>query len=218
MDLQNKSRNGSRNVLQEFSSGLRNVGKSHSVSDFAANGLGVLDNIVVAWNSLRPDILDVENTGYAAITRRTTVESTAVETVLEAIDTMGNSFWKVSHLEPVADRSTDGPAAVSAFDTWSSTGLIGVPDIHAATHLTGPAAATAASQEFVEATHLRTRCHSELLVIKYYVQLISALNIPAWNNPRPPPILLIIHLFYHISISQSNQLSSCSLYSASSLP
>ena len=186
---------GSRKVLQEFSSGLRGIGEAHRVSDSAADGLSVLDDIVVAWNSLCPDVLDIENTGCATITRRTTVETTAVEAILKAIDAVGNSLWKVTHLEPVADWSADGPATVSAFDTWSSKGLIGVPDIHAATYVAGPPAATAAGQEFVGATHLRSRCHSQLLVIKYYVQLISALNISPWKKPRLPPTPLIIHIF-----------------------
>ena len=47
-DLQNKSMDGSRKVLQEFSSGLRGVWEAHQVSDSAADGLSVLDNIVVA--------------------------------------------------------------------------------------------------------------------------------------------------------------------------
>jgi len=57
---------GSRVVLKEFSSGLCGLLKVKGISDFAANKLCVLDNIVVASNALSKDILHVENTGSAA--------------------------------------------------------------------------------------------------------------------------------------------------------
>lgn len=68
---------------------------------------------------------------------------------------MGHSLRETAALGGVADRSTDGPAAVIAFELRQAAGLTGGILVDEARHLTGAAVTAKTGENLLAGVHMQ---------------------------------------------------------------
>ena len=132
---------------------LTAVFELHTVSDFGVHPLTVLHDVLEASHSVAAHLLGVENAVVDAVNTGTAIETTSVETQLEALGAVTSSIGSVAALALVADGGKKGPATCTTMEVCLAAGLITGPDINAAGGITGALVAAEAGADLVDAWH-----------------------------------------------------------------